>query len=72
MCAAIFRKYGGPDLKTRHTQKNESKKRDVTTHAPQLNNMGLLCSKGNVELSPLAKQDVAKKLGVDVDKIVRT
>ena len=37
--------------------------------------MGLLCSSLlglNVELSPLAKQDVAKKLGVDVDKIVRT
>jgi hypothetical protein len=26
----------------------------------------------NIELSPLAKQDVAEKLGVDVNKIVRS
>jgi hypothetical protein len=32
-------------------------------------NMGL-CSSSNIELNPLAKQDVAEKLGVDVDEIV--
>ena len=32
-------------------------------------NMGL-CSSSNIELNPLAKQDVAEKLGVDVNEIV--
>jgi hypothetical protein len=34
--------------------------------------MGTMCSTSNIELSPLAKQAIAEKLGVDVDKIVRT
>ena len=29
-----------------------------------------LCSSSNIELNPLAKQDVAEKLGVDVNEIV--
>ena len=32
-------------------------------------NMGL-CNSSNIELNPLAKQDVAEKLGVDVNEIV--
>jgi hypothetical protein len=33
--------------------------------------MGLCSSSSNIELNPLAKQNIAEKLGVDVDKIVR-